>query len=115
MSLEQELLDERRKTRKEILLRRVLHHLQQTVQLEGVSVDTKVDDVMARMSDKSAQVIAPLVEAVDILEAIIWASDGCIGHKDCAHSMEPWQRARALLRGYYWESSRPVALEDWRL
>lgn len=84
-------------------MRRVLHLIQDTVQLQGVSVDTNTDDVMARMTDETARVIAPLIEAVDILEAIIFASDGCIGHKDCAHSMEPWQRARALLQGK-WES-----------
>jgi hypothetical protein len=55
------------------------------------------------MTDETARVIAPLVEAVDILEAIIFASDGCQGHKGCIHSMEPWQRARALLRGK-WEA-----------
>lgn len=36
-------------------------------------------------------------EAVTILRDIIYASDLCQGHRDCAHSMEPWQRARALL------------------
>jgi len=43
-------------------------------------------------------------EAVDILEAIIFASDGCAGHKDCNHSMEPWQRARAYLQEYKWRN-----------
>jgi hypothetical protein len=36
-------------------------------------------------------------EALEILEAIIYASDGCRGHAGCNHSMEPWRRARALL------------------
>lgn len=103
MSLEKQLADEQRNTRKEILMRRVLHQLRDTVLLEPVSVDTKVDDVMVLVTDESAKVIAPLIEAVDILEAIIFASDGCAGHKYCAHSMEPWQRARALLQGK-WES-----------
>jgi hypothetical protein len=33
----------------------------------------------------------------DALEALIWASDRCQGHRACAHDMEPWKRARALL------------------
>jgi hypothetical protein len=41
-------------------------------------------------------------ELENVLEAIIFASDGCVGHRQCAHSMEPWQRARALLQGK-WE------------
>lgn len=32
-----------------------------------------------------------------ILRAIIYASDGCVGHRDCNHSIEPWKRARAYL------------------
>lgn len=36
-------------------------------------------------------------EAVAILRDIIYASDLCQGHRGCGHSMEPWQRARALL------------------
>jgi hypothetical protein len=41
-------------------------------------------------------------EALDILEAIIYASDGCVGHRDCNHSMLPWQRARAILSVHRW-------------
>jgi hypothetical protein len=41
-------------------------------------------------------------QALDILEAIIYASDGCQGHADCAHSMKPWQRARAFLQIHRW-------------
>jgi hypothetical protein len=103
LSLEQQIADNQRNIRTEVLMRRVLHLLQDTVQLQGVAVDTKIDDVVARMTDDSAKVIAPLIEAVEILEEIIFASDGCRGHKDCVHSMEPWQRARALLHGK-WES-----------
>jgi hypothetical protein len=33
----------------------------------------------------------------EALEAIIYASDGCQGHAGCNHSMEPWQKARALV------------------
>ena len=31
------------------------------------------------------------------LEAIIYASDQCQGHRDCGHSMDPWKTARELL------------------
>lgn len=83
--------------RREASIRHVLYGLRRTIQLQGMTPDTKVDEVRAEFTDKSAAFIAPLVEAVDILEAIIFASDGCRGHRECAHSMEPWQRARALL------------------
>jgi hypothetical protein len=33
----------------------------------------------------------------EILTAIIYASDGCVGHKDCNHSIKPWKDARAHL------------------
>lgn len=89
--------------RKEVLMRRVLDGLRSTIQLRGMSPDTPVDDVRADFTDKSAEYLAPLIEAIDILEAIIFASDGCMGHRQCAHSMEPWQRARTLLQGK-WES-----------
>jgi hypothetical protein len=36
-------------------------------------------------------------EAVIILRDIIYASDRCHGHRGCEHSMEPWQRGRALI------------------
>lgn len=32
------------------------------------------------------------------LTEIIYVSDNC-GHRNCYHSMEPWQRARRLLEG----------------
>jgi hypothetical protein len=99
MSLEKQIADDRRNIRKEALLRHVLHLVRETVQLRGVTPETNTDDVVVEMTDASARVLAPLVEAIDILEEIIWASDGCQGHKNCAHSMEPWQRARAFLKG----------------
>lgn len=110
MSIEKRILDDQMDVRKQILMRRVAHLLEGTIQLQGVSVDTKTDEVMARFTDDSVRILAPLVEAVDILEAIIFASDGCVGHRNCAHSMEPWQRARALLQGK-WESSERGG--DW--
>ena len=45
--------------------------------------------------------ITQLRERVAALEgalvAIIYASDQCVGHRDCGHSMEPWTTARELL------------------
>ncbi len=32
-----------------------------------------------------------------ILTAIIYASDGCVGHRDCNHSLKPWKDARSHL------------------
>ena len=95
--------DDRNRIRREVLMRRVLDGLRRTVQKRGMTPETPVDDVVVEFTDKSAQYIAPLIEAVDILESIIFASDGCQGHRNCAHSMEPWQRARALLQGK-WEA-----------
>lgn len=110
MSIQQQIEDDRRNIRREVLMRYALHLLRSTVQLQGVTPDTQTEGVMAVMTDDSAKAIAPLVEAIDILEEIIWASDGCQGHKHCAHSMEPWQRARALLQGK-WDAS--VNREHW--
>lgn len=95
----QQLEDDQWRLRHEILIRRVLHTLEGTVRLRSLDVDAPDPEahVLVDFTDKSAQVIAPLVEAVDLLESIIWASDGCQGHRGCVHSMEPWQRARALL------------------
>ena len=92
-----------RRMRREVLIRRVLYTLEDTIRLRGMTPDTPVDEVRIEFTDASARVIATLAEAVEILEAIIWASDGCMGHRQCVHSMEPWQRARALLSGK-WEA-----------
>ena len=94
-----QIQDEQHALRKQALVRRVLYTLRDTVQLYGLTPETPVDDVRVEFTDDSARIVASLVEAVDILESIIWASGGCQGHKHCAHSMEPWQRARALLAG----------------
>lgn len=93
----QALERQQQETRNRALAYHVLHVLRDTLQLRGMTPQTNVDDVFVDFTDDSLKVIAPLIEAVDVLEAIIWASDGCIGHRQCNHSMEPWQRARALL------------------
>jgi hypothetical protein len=99
-----------RRLRREALTHRVLRGLRDTIQLQGVTPETSIEDVRAVFTNESAAFIAPLVEAVDILESIIFASDGCVGHRQCAHSMEPWQRARALLQGK-WQAE--TECESW--
>lgn len=100
--------------RREVLLRRVLDGLQQTVRLRGMTPDTPIHEVRVEFTDASAAFIAPLIEAVDILEAIIFASDGCAGHRQCVYSMEPWQRARALVEGK-WQSDCNPTRKRWPL
>lgn len=95
-----------RLNRRHALSRQVLYRLSDTIILRGLTADTDVENVRADWSTASEVAIAPLVEAIDILEAIIFASDGCMGHRECAHSMEPWQCARALLAGK-WDSEEP--------
>ena len=102
-SMIERLEDDRRRLRREVLIRRILHALRPTIQLRGMTPETSVEEVRADFTDASAALVAQLAEAVEILEDIIWASDGCMGHRHCAHSMEPWQRARALLQGK-WEA-----------
>lgn len=108
MSLESQIALDHVRLRREAMIRCVLDTLRGTIDLHALSPDVKDDevtvDVVAELTDASARVIAPLVEAVEILEAIIFASDGCVGHRHCAHSIEPWLRARALLQGK-WEAS----------
>lgn len=85
--------------RKEGEARRVLHYLERTIQVraERPDDDEAVQRARPEFTMDSMAIVAPLIEAVDILWAIIYASDGCVGHRHCAHSMEPWQRARDLL------------------
>lgn len=90
---------DQQRMRRDVLVRHVCYSLLPTIQLREVGPEGNPDQVRAEFTDASVRVLAPLVEAVEILEAIIWASDGCQGHRECAHSMEPWQRARALLQG----------------
>ena len=106
----QKLEDDQRRIRREAMLRSVLDRLRTTAQLRGMTPETPVDDVRIEFTDVSARYLAPLVEAVAILEDIIFASDGCMGHRHCMHSMEPWQRARALLEGK-WEADCDPELE----
>jgi hypothetical protein len=98
-SLQMRFEEDWRRLRRQCLTRRILDGLRATVQLRGMTPETSVEDVRAVMTEESVHYVAPLVEAVEILEAIIFASDGCAGHRQCAHSMEPWQRARKLLEG----------------
>lgn len=104
MNAQQILERDHHRLRREAMIHRVLHILRDTVRVRPVEIpDVPLPTMYVEMTDASARAIAPLIEAIDILEAIIWASDGCVGHRECAHSMEPWQRARALLAGK-WEA-----------
>jgi hypothetical protein len=107
-----EIEDDRRMIQRRVLIMRVLNGLQCTIQLRGIKPETPVDDVRVDFTDESAKFIAPLVEAVEILEAIIFASGGCVGHRQCAHSIEPWQRARALFEDK-WRSDNDPNLPRW--
>jgi hypothetical protein len=91
--------------RREALTRRILDTLRHTAEVDPVWGDIF-------FTDASIRTLAPLVEAIDILEAIIWASDLCMGHSQCVHSMEPWKRARALLYEK-WEADMDPSLPSW--
>ena len=80
-------------------LRNVMHELQRTIQIHHPTHGGPNEslEMRAYFTTESAEVLAPYMEALDILREIIYASDGCLGHRGCAHSMEPWQRARKLL------------------
>ena len=101
---------DRQQYRRDAFIDHVLSALRPTVQLRGLTPDTPVDDIRIDWTDASAQQIAPLAEAIDILEAIVWASDGCVGHRQCTHSMKPWQRARALLE---WKWKATINRTQW--
>lgn len=78
--------------------RRVIDELRRTIRLVPVSgAGENYSNVRVEFTDKSLEVLAPFIGAWDVMQAIIFASDGCVGHRQCAHSMEPWQRARKLL------------------
>ena len=96
--LMQQIEQQRNRTRREATIRQILSALRPTIELRGMTPDTPVDDVRIEFTVASCAVVGPLAEAIEILEAILWASDGCVGHRDCTHSMEPWQRALALLK-----------------
>lgn len=53
-------------------------------------------DLRAVLLELDAQ-RARVVELEAILTAIIYASDGCVGHRDCNHSVKPWKDARHAL------------------
>jgi len=54
-------------------------------------------DASLRSEKTAQQMKQERDELLEALRAIIYASDQCQGHRDCGHSMEPWQQARALL------------------
>ena len=107
----QKIEDEQRRMRRKALLWRVLHGLGSTVQVRGLTPEMQIDDVRVDFTDQSEAYLAPLIEAVFILEDIVFASDGCRGHRDCVHSMDPWRLARELLQGK-WEADTGER-RDW--
>jgi predicted trehalose synthase len=50
--------------------------------------------------------------AVEIIRDIIYASDGCVGHRDCNHSIKPWKDARAFLDEFYFKPAPPAEATD---
>lgn len=54
-SLEKQIADDRNNIRTQALTRRVLHTLRDTIQLRGVAVDTKTDDVIVEFTDASSR------------------------------------------------------------
>ena len=73
------------------------------------SLTAERDDLQTKCSEafdsevqteyRRQQAETKLARVTAALEAIIYASDNCQGHRNCNHSMEPWQNAQALLRG----------------
>jgi hypothetical protein len=55
------------------------------------------------------RLVAEVRRSVEVIRAIIYASDHCQGHKDCAHSMSPWMDARELL--YEFENEQEALTE----
>ena len=64
------------------------------------------DELMQIRERRGAGVLSPdenalaerIIELEAALTAIIYASHGCLGHRGCDHSTEPWQRARRLIK-----------------
>lgn len=106
---ERVIIREQADIRREAFTRRLLHTLRETIEVVPMDPTEPVPRVRVEMTDASARTVAPLVEAIAILEAMIWASDGCAGHRDCAHSMEPWEKARTLLAGKWQADGPPYA------
>jgi len=57
--------------------------------------------------------VAAARRSVDVIRAIIDASDDCQGHSDCVHSMLPWGKARELL--YQFDNDQEALAELRRL
>lgn len=111
-SFEAKIARETAETRKAVAARRLADAVLRSLQKQPVKPDADPTEVRVVATDATVAVLAPYVEAVAALEAIIFASDGCQGHRDCNHSMEPWQRARAVLQGFWDEYERDVLGRD---
>lgn len=58
--------------------------------------------------------VADVRRAVEVIRAIVDASDDCQGHADCAHSMKPWFDARELLYQFDNDSEALANLQSRR-
>lgn len=86
--------------RRDVAIRALVHAMRKTLRVRDVraDVDTEVENYTSiEATDKTVELLAPFVEAWEVMCQIVYASDGCVGHRGCAHSMEPWKRARALM------------------
>lgn len=63
----------------------------------GIQVIVWPDGACRPASKVEEELWEAYITALTVVEAIIYASDQCRGHAGCAHSMQPWQAARALL------------------
>lgn len=97
MNLEPQIAKEQKDLRRHVRMMRLCDAIRDTVQVWPETPDTRVDDVHVVLTNRTSEVLAPFVSAVEILRDIIYASDGCMGHRLCEHSMEPWTQARALI------------------
>jgi len=104
--IERQIKERNRDMRREFFVRRILDGLRDTVRVYSKTPETPVGDVDVAFTDKSAAYLAQVLEAVFILEDIVAESGGCVGHKDCAHSMEAFERARTLIHSK-WQADHP--------
>lgn len=81
-----------------------MNHLRQLLDRVEALEQERESYLMSNMSpleQRQRDIIAVLQTQVAALEAavlaILYASDQCVGHRDCGHSMDPWKNARKLV------------------
>lgn len=60
-------------------------------------VSEAFSDTCLDAADRIEKLEARVKEYRGILTEIIYASDGCVGHRICNHSMDGWKKARAVV------------------